>query len=505
MFINADFRFFSKGLEAFVPNQRLNSIYSRLVEMTDNENNAWRGYPTLDSQILDESWYQLMNEDNSDENFSVYSAHHEHSSNRLMTQQAQKPYSGNSYHVPSSTQTQAFNPAQAYSYGVVRQSLPIRMASTSYSGYPKKAAPNMNYFNKSTSMPGTDYSQFGHGDGSFSEFSGMKQELNDFLYQSTIDPDLMALTPSSSAYINEPTFLSNYDLEAGFLPMPRTNDGLPRCNNFQTPQYCDVWNNSYSSGDDWGTDPAHPNATHHEVLTFSSPSATMSSSGSSQGAELSMSGSSTGAKAVEDRSDYWGRQTLSVREPPPASRIPRHSLPDSAPTSHKVVPMLPSNDYVSSKTINRPSKSKSKPAGHSHRNRGPSPTYTAPITRRASLRSEMELARSAAQKKIVPKPHVLSTKSSATSQAMHHRNAKDDFLIKNKLNGMSYKDIRRQGNFAEAESTLRGRFRTLTKHKSARVRDPKWFEIDVRLAVLNILHSTNSNIGSTFEEGSQQA
>jgi hypothetical protein len=45
----------------------------------------------------------------------------------------------------------------------------------------------------------------------------------------------------------------------------------------------------------------------------------------------------------------------------------------------------------------------------------------------------------------------------------------------------------------------------LTKHKSARVRDPKWFEIDVRLAVLNILHSTNSNIGSTFEEGSQQA
>jgi hypothetical protein len=86
MFINADFRFFSKGLEAFVPNQRPNSICSRLVEMTDNGSNAWRGYQTLDSQILDDSWYQLMDEDNSNENFSVYPAHHEHSSNRLMTE-----------------------------------------------------------------------------------------------------------------------------------------------------------------------------------------------------------------------------------------------------------------------------------------------------------------------------------------------------------------------------------------------------------------------------------
>jgi hypothetical protein len=73
MSINADFRFFSKGLEALVPNQRLNSIYSRLVEMTDNGGNAWRGYQTLDPQILDDSWYQLMNQDNSNENFSVYS------------------------------------------------------------------------------------------------------------------------------------------------------------------------------------------------------------------------------------------------------------------------------------------------------------------------------------------------------------------------------------------------------------------------------------------------
>lgn len=69
--------------------------------------------------------------------------------------------------------------------------------------------------------------------------------------------------------------------------------------------------------------------------------------------------------------------------------------------------------------------------------------------------------------------------SSPTVQAAHHRDAKDDFLIRSKLAGMSYKEIRRQGKFSEAESTLRGRFRTLTKHKAARVRKPEWNDNDV--------------------------
>lgn len=59
------------------------------------------------------------------------------------------------------------------------------------------------------------------------------------------------------------------------------------------------------------------------------------------------------------------------------------------------------------------------------------------------------------------------------------RAAKDDFLIRSKLAGMTYKEIRRKGNFSEAESTLRGRFRTLTKDKEARVRKPEWQDNDV--------------------------
>lgn len=58
--------------------------------------------------------------------------------------------------------------------------------------------------------------------------------------------------------------------------------------------------------------------------------------------------------------------------------------------------------------------------------------------------------------------------------------ARDLFLIECKRRGMSYKEIKRIGHFEEAESTLRGRFRTLTKSKEQRVRKPKWEDGDVR-------------------------
>lgn len=60
---------------------------------------------------------------------------------------------------------------------------------------------------------------------------------------------------------------------------------------------------------------------------------------------------------------------------------------------------------------------------------------------------------------------------------------KDTFLVQSKLAGMSYKQIKEEGQFVEAESTLRGRFRTLTKHKEHRVRKPEWHEGDVGIPV----------------------
>jgi len=65
-----------------------------------------------------------------------------------------------------------------------------------------------------------------------------------------------------------------------------------------------------------------------------------------------------------------------------------------------------------------------------------------------------------------------------------HREAQDQYLIQSKLSGMSYKEIKAKGQFKEAESTLRGRFRTLTKSKDQRVRKPQWQERDVSLLLI---------------------
>ncbi|KAF7116222.1 hypothetical protein CNMCM5793_004298 [Aspergillus hiratsukae] len=60
-----------------------------------------------------------------------------------------------------------------------------------------------------------------------------------------------------------------------------------------------------------------------------------------------------------------------------------------------------------------------------------------------------------------------------------HNETRNAFLIECKRRGLSYKDIKRLGGFEEAESTLRGRFRTLTKSKEQRVRKPQWKDKDV--------------------------
>lgn len=57
--------------------------------------------------------------------------------------------------------------------------------------------------------------------------------------------------------------------------------------------------------------------------------------------------------------------------------------------------------------------------------------------------------------------------------------SKDDFLVRCKGLGWSYKQIKEVGGFEEAESTLRGRYRALTKPREARLRKPEWARKDV--------------------------
>lgn len=76
-------------------------------------------------------------------------------------------------------------------------------------------------------------------------------------------------------------------------------------------------------------------------------------------------------------------------------------------------------------------------------------------------------------------PRLHSRQRSYAGQTSEQSIARDSFLIECKLRGMSYRDIKKLGGFEEAESTLRGRYRTLTKRKELRVRKPQWQEKDV--------------------------
>ncbi|KAI9166570.1 hypothetical protein HJFPF1_02679 [Paramyrothecium foliicola] len=61
------------------------------------------------------------------------------------------------------------------------------------------------------------------------------------------------------------------------------------------------------------------------------------------------------------------------------------------------------------------------------------------------------------------------------------RAAKDKFLVEQRNLGHPYSEIKAMGKFREAESTLRGRFRTLTKDREERVRKPQWTKEDMDL------------------------
>jgi hypothetical protein len=73
---------------------------------------------------------------------------------------------------------------------------------------------------------------------------------------------------------------------------------------------------------------------------------------------------------------------------------------------------------------------------------------------------------------------------SGTEDTAQQRIAKDKFLLDSKREGKSYKQIRLEGGFTEAESTLRGRHRTLTKKPEERVRKPEWESNDVKSSII---------------------
>jgi hypothetical protein len=55
----------------------------------------------------------------------------------------------------------------------------------------------------------------------------------------------------------------------------------------------------------------------------------------------------------------------------------------------------------------------------------------------------------------------------------------DRILLEGKRRGLTYKEIKKKMHTNVAESTLRGRYRSLTKARKDRVRKPIWTDNDV--------------------------
>ncbi|THY61005.1 hypothetical protein D6C97_03610 [Aureobasidium pullulans] len=77
------------------------------------------------------------------------------------------------------------------------------------------------------------------------------------------------------------------------------------------------------------------------------------------------------------------------------------------------------------------------------------------------------------------------------------RNTKDEYLQEARRRGLSYKEIKRRGGFTEAESTLRGRIRILSKPKEMRVRKPQWNRSDIMLLVEAVESFSEASQGSS--------
>ena len=78
-------------------------------------------------------------------------------------------------------------------------------------------------------------------------------------------------------------------------------------------------------------------------------------------------------------------------------------------------------------------------------------------------------------------PTVVST---LHGEGSRRNTARDDELVKLRAQGLSYRDIKQRFAFDVAESTLRGRMRSLMKRKEDRVRKPSWKPENVSSALL---------------------
>ncbi|KAK6585416.1 hypothetical protein PZA11_002143 [Diplocarpon coronariae] len=527
MFINAEPRVVSNSFETFVPIHRAEVLHERLIEMTNNNVNAWSIFRP---EAAAENWEHNLDEYSNNENFQVQSLYGDYFQDSSLAAQSQSVNFPRTVTYAPAHQTQCQSSKNVPTFQQIYQD----------------SAPYMNCYRRPSPMLGNDYPQLslGRGRGSFAEFSNVRNALKDSSYHlqpettessynsqsSTVsvpqlyyaeeattmrDPMSMASTSPNTVYSSDssPQTSVNHrrssrcaDTQHSNFPgtnsqcwqghfqgggesqvayeVPINNDGLPK---YAPTTFYNPWSVNTTSTGNWASCSLASNTISPKMLRLNVSDTSLSSSDSGKGSVMGLSDSSAAISLRNDPGECSSPEAPPAVEPQqPASR-PRHILPDSVPLSRRVVPVVPSNDYDPSRNSKKRSMKVSKPQNNSRRKSSPRVRHTAtpaPSPSPKEFGSGSELSRAPAKTKgTEPKPIQPATLSQSAAAVLptHHRDAKDEFLIRSKMAGMSYKDIRQQGKFTETESTLRGRFRTLTKHKTARVRRPEWSEKDIRL------------------------
>jgi hypothetical protein len=94
------------------------------------------------------------------------------------------------------------------------------------------------------------------------------------------------------------------------------------------------------------------------------------------------------------------------------------------------------------------------------------------------------------------RPTKLVTIAPAATAPSTSRTERDRYLLDMRDRGFTYREIKDTGDFNEAESTLRGRVRVLTKTREERVRKPEWTDRDVRLLRRAVAHVNKQPSGN---------
>ncbi|RAL68751.1 hypothetical protein DID88_007446 [Monilinia fructigena] len=241
------------------------------------------------------------------------------------------------------------------------------------------------------------------------------------------------------------------------------------------------WNHKFEPANSWPSDPNIPGTVRPKSLNLNASftsTASISTIISSQRSINSSAESTTVASSPKDESD----EGQSVLKQPPQPSL-RYMLPSSRPiqggdtalSELSNVKIVLERTTKSRCTTNRPVKHRRARAGN------PISNAVANTRSHAIIKRNLGIMDYIVPKK--PQDDVPESKSPPVIDAieLHSRSEQDEFLVSSRRQGISYKQIRSKGKFSDAESTLRGRFRTLTKDKKDRVRKPKWTDNDLRL------------------------